>query len=109
LCSLAIHIEWLKARARKNRWTKEVDLLREEMRRVLRFLEWRAEWWESRLTKWEGLDTAVVDGLSAYALRQAALHKSISTAFMGKWDTTAVKAARDAAKEDVAVDDLFSD
>ena len=50
-----------------------------------------------------------MDGLLAYVLRQAALHKSIATAFMGKWDTTAVKAARDAAKEDVAVDDLFSD
>jgi hypothetical protein len=47
---------------------EEVDLLREEMCQVLWFLEWRADWWESRLTEWEGLDEAITDGLKVYVL-----------------------------------------
>ena len=41
----AMRIEWCKARARANRWTEEVDLLKEEMRRTEQFLEWHANWW----------------------------------------------------------------
>ncbi|KAG2742314.1 hypothetical protein P692DRAFT_20811856 [Suillus brevipes Sb2] len=35
-------IEWCKARARAMRWAEEVELLKEEMRRILQFFEWRA-------------------------------------------------------------------
>ncbi|KAF9231029.1 hypothetical protein BU15DRAFT_90993 [Melanogaster broomeanus] len=37
-----MRIEWCKARARANRWAEEVELLSEEMRRVLAFLKWQA-------------------------------------------------------------------
>ncbi|KAJ7099018.1 hypothetical protein C8R44DRAFT_593419, partial [Mycena epipterygia] len=40
-----LRVEWAKTRARAHRWTEEVDLLEEEMRRILVFLEWRAGWW----------------------------------------------------------------
>ncbi|KAF7965199.1 hypothetical protein HWV62_45095 [Athelia sp. TMB] len=40
----SVRREYLKARARRNRWVEEVMLLVEEMRRVLRFLNWRAKW-----------------------------------------------------------------
>ncbi|EIW79698.1 hypothetical protein CONPUDRAFT_74066 [Coniophora puteana RWD-64-598 SS2] len=43
-----IQIEWLKACARTKRWEEEVELLKEEMRRVRVFLEHRAQWWEAR-------------------------------------------------------------
>ncbi|KAJ7791277.1 hypothetical protein B0H14DRAFT_3567333 [Mycena olivaceomarginata] len=42
----ALHIEWAKTRARAWRWTEEVDLV-EEMRRVLAFLNWKANHWTS--------------------------------------------------------------
>ena len=45
---LALRIEWCRVRARAMRWSEEVLLLREEMRRVLVFLEWQATWWEKR-------------------------------------------------------------
>ena len=37
--------EWAKSRARANRCKEEVLLLKEEMRRVLVFLEWKSKWW----------------------------------------------------------------
>jgi hypothetical protein len=40
--------EWAKSRARAARACEEVLLLREEMRRTLEFLQWKAKWWLSR-------------------------------------------------------------
>ncbi|KAG0691527.1 hypothetical protein DFH29DRAFT_1010861 [Suillus ampliporus] len=37
-----VRIEWCKSRARALRWSEEVELLREEMRRVLQFFAWQA-------------------------------------------------------------------
>ncbi|KAK7016446.1 hypothetical protein VNI00_018883 [Paramarasmius palmivorus] len=39
--------EWCKSRARANRMTEEVLMLREEMRRGLAYLEWAAKEWDS--------------------------------------------------------------
>ncbi|KAJ7724030.1 hypothetical protein B0H16DRAFT_1333756 [Mycena metata] len=44
----AVRVEWSKAKACKERWEEEVELLREEMKRVLCFLRWCAIWWEER-------------------------------------------------------------
>ncbi|KAJ6494502.1 hypothetical protein C8R45DRAFT_1135355 [Mycena sanguinolenta] len=53
----SLRIEWGKARARAHRWTEEVDLLEEEMRRILVFLQWKVD-------RWRGLvDSRVVDGV----------------------------------------------
>ncbi|KAF7295224.1 CxC2 domain-containing protein [Mycena indigotica] len=35
----SMRVEWAKARARKERWNEEVELLREEMKRVMRSLK----------------------------------------------------------------------
>lgn len=40
-----LRAEWCKSRARANCATEEVLLLKEEMRRTLAFLNWRAGWW----------------------------------------------------------------
>lgn len=37
-----LHIEWCKSQARARRWSEEVALLLEEMRRVTAFLDWQA-------------------------------------------------------------------
>jgi hypothetical protein len=44
-----LRIEWAKTRAKALRYAEEVDLLEEEMRRVLQFLEWRASWWRAQI------------------------------------------------------------
>lgn len=103
----AIRREYLKARARKLRWGEEVHLLREEMRRVLRFLNWRVRWWQQRTYPGERDDDAVSEGLKAYALRQAALHRSLLASFEKTWSQTAVQAAREAADIDVHLAETF--
>ncbi|KAJ7250007.1 hypothetical protein C8J57DRAFT_1521603, partial [Mycena rebaudengoi] len=71
----ALRIEWAKARARCMRWREEVDLLEEEMRRVVQFSMWRSEWWKDQVGQ-KGLDKgAQLEGETAYALRQSAFQR----------------------------------
>ncbi|KAJ6490424.1 hypothetical protein C8R47DRAFT_977475, partial [Mycena vitilis] len=61
-----VRVEWSKAKARKDRWEEEVALIREEMKRVLRFLRWRAMWWEMRRsTRTERVSAELRAGLQA--------------------------------------------
>ncbi|KAH7904935.1 hypothetical protein BJ138DRAFT_1106403 [Hygrophoropsis aurantiaca] len=110
----SVRVEWCKARARKLRWSEEVDLLREEMRRALCFLEWRERWWLLRPTAWEGLDPSITAGLVAYARRQAVLHRDLASAFEAKWSQPSVAAARaligsggGETEDDVALGETF--
>lgn len=103
----AIRREYLKARASKLRWSEEVDLLREEMRRVLRFLDWKVQWWHER-AKWiECTDDAVSEGLQAYALRQADFLLHLLLSFTKTWEQPKVKAARAAAQVDIRLGETF--
>ncbi|KAL1740807.1 hypothetical protein HDZ31DRAFT_46736 [Schizophyllum fasciatum] len=81
----AVRVEWAKARARAERWEEEVNILKEEMRRVLRFLEWRADWWGSRALFKADLDPAGRAGVRAYALRQAQLARHLRVSFHATW------------------------
>ncbi|KAJ7813185.1 hypothetical protein B0H13DRAFT_2469210, partial [Mycena leptocephala] len=78
----SVRVEWSKAKARKDRWVEEVMLLREEMKRVMRFLRWKAIWWETqRSVRGTEIPQALQAGLDAYAARQAALHHGIARRF----------------------------
>ncbi|KAG1853790.1 hypothetical protein C8R48DRAFT_610437 [Suillus tomentosus] len=75
-----VRIEWCKSRARALRWAEEVELLQEEMRRVLQFLKWQADWWDSRR------DTvSYSEGLCAYAARQANIRHCMADHFRHLW------------------------
>ncbi|KIK33973.1 hypothetical protein CY34DRAFT_98753 [Suillus luteus UH-Slu-Lm8-n1] len=63
-----VRIEWCKSRARALRWSEEVELLKEEMRRVLQFFAWQAAWWEEQGNRRVGECTAHIEGLQAYAV-----------------------------------------
>ncbi|KAJ7027962.1 hypothetical protein C8F04DRAFT_1212258 [Mycena alexandri] len=88
----SVRVEWSKAKARKERWEEEVELLREEMKRVLRFLRWRSVWWEARRGSREQVSRELASGLDAYAARQAAVHRDIARKFKTAWDTSAATA-----------------
>jgi hypothetical protein len=60
---------------------EEVMILEEEMRRTLRYLEWQAAWWEERQAGRLRASPQVQDGVRAYALRQAALHRHLAAHF----------------------------
>ncbi|KAL1684835.1 hypothetical protein GGG16DRAFT_28990, partial [Schizophyllum commune] len=89
----AVRVEWAKARARSERWTEEVNIVTEEMRRVLRSLRWYRHHWED-LARFEAeLDPAGRAGLRAYALRQAHLFGRLRTSFHVAWSAGSGKAA----------------
>ncbi|KAJ7194344.1 hypothetical protein GGX14DRAFT_404795 [Mycena pura] len=61
-----------RTRAKAHRWSEEVDLLEEEMRRIRAFLTWHSKWWMERAQcVWQADEVPVTrEGLQAYA-RQA--------------------------------------
>jgi hypothetical protein len=67
------------------RWSEEVELLEEEMRRVLRFLQWHATWWKEQAHRRACEKEADSEGLQAYALRQADLRESLRERFILLW------------------------
>ncbi|KAG2745146.1 hypothetical protein P692DRAFT_20742764, partial [Suillus brevipes Sb2] len=79
-----LRVEWCKARARMMRWKEEIELLEEEMHRVLRFLQWHALWWDNG-AHLRALAGAEKEGVVAYATRQAHLRRDLSAKFETSW------------------------
>ncbi|KAJ7818926.1 hypothetical protein B0H13DRAFT_2132258 [Mycena leptocephala] len=82
----AVRIEWAKARARRMRWREEVDLLEEEMRRVLQFLRWRSDWWMDQVGRRGLAEGAQLEGETAYAVRQAGVQMKLHSLFTRDWE-----------------------
>ncbi|KAJ7029541.1 hypothetical protein C8F04DRAFT_962701 [Mycena alexandri] len=83
----SLRVEWAKTRARARRWTEEVDLLEEEMRRVLVFLEWKASWWRGLKDRQHEVveDSELVESFNAYAERQATIQDAMKARFEENW------------------------
>ncbi|KAJ7581288.1 hypothetical protein C8J56DRAFT_793853 [Mycena floridula] len=79
-----IRLQWLRARARANRWSEELLLLIEEMRRVLETFSWQANWWKQQQNR-RNVEPSLSEGLNAYAKRQAALKEELSRRFQYLW------------------------
>lgn len=63
-----------------------MTLLREEMRRIIRYLDWQAAEWDTRAAltgSREDLPTATLAGIEAYAHKQAHVHRELREFF---WD-----------------------
>ena len=88
-----VQIEWAKARAWHLRWTEEVQLLKEEMWRVQKTLEWKAEWWNQQQVGWPGVDNPIHKGVRAYASRQAHIQQSLHERFTRLWEKLLVPLA----------------
>lgn len=81
-----LRIEWCKARARAMRWSEEVELLQEEMRRVLRFHAFQAESWERKVeSRPDSMSNVQWEGLRSYANRQANVQRSLYSRFAHMW------------------------
>ncbi|KAF8890594.1 hypothetical protein CPB85DRAFT_1257906 [Mucidula mucida] len=81
-----VRIEWAKALAQKTWWTEEVEILKEEMRRVLRSLAWEASEWSNYANRRPpGLSHAAWGGRRAYVLSQAKARVRIRTYFEKLW------------------------
>lgn len=76
----------MKAKAHVDRWAEEKDLLQEEMRHVLEFFKWKSSWWlEQRHRRKDGEHAGVIQGLAAYAEKQAAVYYRLAAKFAGTW------------------------
>ncbi|KAJ6518389.1 hypothetical protein DFH09DRAFT_1331989 [Mycena vulgaris] len=80
-------IEWAKTRARSLRWSEEVDLLEEEMRRIQQFLMWRFDWWLEKVGVRGLEDGPQAEGETVYAVRQAGLQADLCARFADQWRT----------------------
>ena len=86
-----LRVEWTTSFARLERWNEEVELLQEEMRRVVTFLEWKSQDWLAKVETPRGNVTPDIQcGLNAYAKKQAAVHRNLALSFAKLWRPTLV-------------------
>ncbi|KAF7975075.1 hypothetical protein HWV62_10461 [Athelia sp. TMB] len=95
----ALRVEWAKCQARAARWHEELMLLKEEMRRVLQFGEWKEQWWKDWIPMREEQDEDLMEGLRAYALEHADTECQFRMMLESKW-----KSIRD--RVDIVLGDL---
>jgi hypothetical protein len=85
-----MRVEWAKSKARADRWQEEITLLTEEMRRVLRYFEWKASWWRTQQDRRSQASVDVRDGVAAYAQKQTTVVNKLARSFASKWYPTLI-------------------
>ena len=76
----------MKSRARSQHWAEEVLLLKEEMHRVLAYLDHKASHWTILATSHGHTVSSQLDeGLHTYAKKQAQLLRDMAQSFETKW------------------------
>ncbi|KAJ3543012.1 hypothetical protein NMY22_g3295 [Coprinellus aureogranulatus] len=80
-------VEWGKPYARVQRYREEILLVKEEMRRTVRFFTWKETQWRRAWTAWEGhsISSEYAEGLRAYAERQGKLCRELRESFIQQW------------------------
>ena len=82
-------VDWAKARERAKRFEEEVELSVEEMRRTLLYFSWKVSEWERLAEERAKSDkpppAATLQGLRAYAYRQAAMYRTMVKVFVSDW------------------------
>ncbi len=84
----SMRAEWAKMKARQDRWNEEDQLLQEEMKRTVLYLEWKVQWWKKQATRRIVEDHVLAQGLSAYAERQAYLWGRLAASCVETWVPT---------------------
>ncbi|KAG9225761.1 hypothetical protein CCMSSC00406_0007771 [Pleurotus cornucopiae] len=92
-----LRIEWAKSRARSLRWSEEVLLCKEEMRRVRETLKHKAGLWAKRRQPWKALeakgDDTLIQGVAAFAQTQVNVYETLLNHFTLLWKESPMKAA----------------
>lgn len=78
--------EWMTCRARADRWKEETELLHEEMRRIIAFLEWKSNWWHEKVGSRLGLVPGDIQhGIDSYARRQENTYHELAVSLANQW------------------------
>jgi hypothetical protein len=73
------------------RWSEELDLVLEEMRRVVAFMEWKSAWWidQGHLRAGDSfLGPGESEGMMAYSMRQASMFLNMKRRCAASWGET---------------------
>ena len=78
---LGLRVEYAKSHARARRWIEEVTLVKEEMRRVLSYFNWKMDWWLQKATSYRSINDEKSLAFIAYTNYQMSLLKDIGKHF----------------------------
>lgn len=67
-------------------------LLEEEMRRVIAFGHWRANWWSEQDARRSNIEEGLAEGLHAYATEHAYLENALCDKLENQWRTVRARA-----------------
>jgi hypothetical protein len=81
----SLRAEWAKTLARKERWEEEYKLIQEEMRRVIAYFAWKAEWWRNRAHGRTCDNAALGEGIQAYAAKQVSILQNLADSSVQTW------------------------
>lgn len=81
----SLRVEWIKSRARLERWKEELNLVQEEMRRSVVYLQWEAAWWTGHAQHPPFKSASVSHGIRAYAAKQSSLSLALANRFSSAW------------------------
>ena len=85
----ALWVEWCKAQEWARRYEEEKELIVEEMRRTLVYLEWNAREWEASVASPFpadlNIDNTTLAGIAAYASKQADVRRRMVKIFIDDW------------------------
>ncbi|KAJ7660352.1 hypothetical protein DFH06DRAFT_988965 [Mycena polygramma] len=87
-----IRVEWLRSRARADRWREELILVEEEMRRTIEFCHWKQRWWLARAETRPDGSAQLQEGVRAYALEQANREERWAVTWSAKWSAVRARA-----------------
>jgi hypothetical protein len=65
----SLRLHWCKTAANAERWTEELELVQEEMRRTLAYFTWHAHWWHARINQQKDAALNLQEALDAHAQR----------------------------------------
>ena len=68
------------------RWVEEVELLQEEMQRVVTYLEWKSgQWMGKQDARSTTAASSIQSRLQVYARKQARIYHDLAVAFLKLW------------------------
>jgi len=77
----------VKSKAHADRWNEEVQLVKEEMQRVLAFLKWKVFWWTEEGGRVLEVRPDIADGICAYVAKQASIYHALARSFKMSWES----------------------
>jgi hypothetical protein len=81
----SLRLHWCKTAANAERWREELELVQEEMRRVLSYFTWHAQWWQNQIDRRQDAEPSLQQALDAHARRQYAIYFDRVVLFASTW------------------------